>query len=492
MNKIYSLLVLGGLSLSLNLFGQAVPELIYYKFDSGSSIVNDASSPVGTNPTTITGTTLTVGGTGMFGTALLGTGGTSSAHRIATGWATSLSSSFTIGFWTDNITSSSTLWYVFGDNTASSLRCFTNGVAGANNWLLRCTGCGMPDITATNGATTGSNYTHFVYDATASMMRAYVNGVKVDSAAVTGTVSLSGTEFTVGAYASSSGLSGSMDEFRLYNRALSDAEILATYNIELGGCSSPDNVALDTAGCDELTISWDSDTAAVGSVVEYGPTGFTPGTGTTVFTASSPFTITGLSPSMDYDIYVSDSCTSGLSAPSDSLPASTLPLPVGSFTSTVVTVTFNDAEYEFDATASTDANTYNWDFGDGNTGTGMVVNHTYTMDSTYTVTLVTEGDCGFDTISEPVVVRGISVDTWDAQGFKTHPNPVKDVLFINASRYKGQSYSVTLVDMSGRMMYHARDVQGNSEINMQNLPAGTYILNVDGESGMYRQNVIKQ
>ncbi len=494
MKKKYILLLLSGLFFTINLIGQSypLPELIYYKFDEDPLIVNDASNPVGVNPTLIIGNGLTLGGTGMFGTALQGTGTPSSTNRISTGWATSLTSSFTIGFWSNITTPSSTLWYIFGDNTASSFRCLTNGSAGANNWMLSCFSCGMPDVIAFNGADSGANYTHFVYDATASMMRAYVNGVKVDSANVIGNVTLSGNNFTVGAYGSSTGLSGSMDEFRLYSRALTDAEILATYNIELGACSMPTNVTLDSAGCDELTISWDSDTGVVASYLEYGPPGFMPGTGTSVLASTNPFTLSGLSPNTFYDIYVSDSCSRGLSAPSDSLPASTIPLPLGSFTSVVVAVTFNDVTYEFDASASTNTNFYNWDFGDGNTGTGMVTNHTYTVDSNYTVTLETEGECGITTFTQPIIVRGISVDTWDAQGFKTQPNPVKDILFINASRYKGKSYHVKILDMSGRKMYHARDVQGNSEINMLNLPAGTYILNVDGESGVFRQKLIKQ
>ncbi|MCH8554159.1 MAG: PKD domain-containing protein [Schleiferiaceae bacterium] len=217
---------------------QGLPELMYYKFDTGPSIVNDASSPVGTNPASITGTGMSVGGTGLFATALVGTGTNSGTDFVSTGWATNFTGSWTIGFWTSNIDPGSTLWYIFGDLSAGSMRCFTNGVAGANNWLLRATG--MPDITANNAATTAPTYTHFVYDATAGDLKSYVNGVLDETVPVPTPIVLSGTDFKVGAYGSSSNLSGLMDEFRIYNRALTQAEISATISgpISLAPCAT--------------------------------------------------------------------------------------------------------------------------------------------------------------------------------------------------------------------------------------------------------------
>ncbi|MFN3530874.1 MAG: LamG-like jellyroll fold domain-containing protein, partial [Bacteroidia bacterium] len=217
---------------------QPMPELIYYQFDSGASIINSASSPVGANPASITGSGLSVGNVGLSATALVGTGTSSTSDFVNTGWATNLSGSWTIGFWTKDILPSSTLWYIFGDNTANSLRCFTNGAAGANNWRL--IGTGLPAVQATNAATTAPTYTHFVYDAIAGQVRSYVNGVLDQTVAVTAAPVFNGTQFKVGAYASNSNLNGLMDEFRIYNRALDVAEILATINgpIVSGPCTT--------------------------------------------------------------------------------------------------------------------------------------------------------------------------------------------------------------------------------------------------------------
>jgi parallel beta-helix repeat protein len=214
--------------------GSATPELIYYDFDTpGTTVPNLATNPVGTNPAPMTG--VTIGGTGLSGTALVGTGASSTSHAVNTGWNTNLNGSFTISFWTSDITSSTTLYYIWGDVGASSLRCFTNGVAGANNWQVR--GGGLPDLTITGAATMNPNTIHVVYDAPAGTYKAYIDGVLVNTVAAATSNTMSGSGFTVGGYSSSTGLSGLMDDFRVYDRALSDSEILLSLS-GVGGCPS--------------------------------------------------------------------------------------------------------------------------------------------------------------------------------------------------------------------------------------------------------------
>lgn len=215
-------------------FAQNVPELMYYKFDEsgGPATQNFANPGVGLNPAPLTGQTM--GGTGQFGSALIGTGVAN--NFVNTGWTTALGTgSWTISMWLNNLPSNTSLFYLWGDNTASSFRSFLGGAAGAGNVTLRVTG--LSDCIVT-GVAPGPTVVTYVYDASANRVRGYKNGVLAVTATPTSALNINGTgatTFRVGAYGSSTGLpaGGLMDEFRMYNRALDSAEIAATWNQQL-------------------------------------------------------------------------------------------------------------------------------------------------------------------------------------------------------------------------------------------------------------------
>jgi hypothetical protein len=213
-----------------SLLAQAVPEMIYYKFDvAGASVQNQASAPVGLNPAPVLG--LTIGGTGQFGLALIGNGGASSTNYVNTGWATSLpSTGWTISMWLANQPSNTSLYYLWGDPGAASFRCFIGGAAGAGNILLR--GGGLTDVVV-SGVAPGC-VVHFVY--TGSAIRYFKNGVYSGQVAQPAVTITGAGPFKVGGYSTSIGMvAGSlMDEFRMYNRALSDGEVSSTWNVSLG------------------------------------------------------------------------------------------------------------------------------------------------------------------------------------------------------------------------------------------------------------------
>ncbi|MBN2681746.1 MAG: fibronectin type III domain-containing protein [Bacteroidales bacterium] len=75
-------------------------------------------------------------------------------------------------------------------------------------------------------------------------------------------------------------------------------------------CMEPSAFSVDYYDSDEATVSWTTGGAANWNI-EYGPSGFTPGTGTLLLDVSNPATITGLSAETAYDFYVQDSCAVG-------------------------------------------------------------------------------------------------------------------------------------------------------------------------------------
>ncbi len=99
------------------------------------------------------------------------------------------------------------------------------------------------------------------------------------------------------------------------------------YRFTPPNCPQPTSVTLTTATAFTATIDWNAGNAETDWTIEYGPTGFTQGTGTFMdVTGTSAGTITGLSANTAYQAYVTAIC-----APTDSsvnsLPVSFTTLP---------------------------------------------------------------------------------------------------------------------------------------------------------------------
>ena len=94
--------------------------------------------------------------------------------------------------------------------------------------------------------------------------------------------------------------------------------------------------------------------------------------------------------------------------------------PVASFTYSVTGLTCN-----LDGSSSSDTDgtitAYNWNFGDGNTGSDVIVSHTYQQASTYTVTLTVTDDKGaIDTDSKSITVGEVI----DPKSYFERPVPI--------------------------------------------------------------------
>ncbi|MFN4298527.1 MAG: fibronectin type III domain-containing protein [Thermaurantimonas sp.] len=94
-------------------------------------------------------------------------------------------------------------------------------------------------------------------------------------------------------------------------------------------CNAPSAPSLLSNDTNQITIGWTPNTNATFEI-EYGPTGFTPGTGTLITgLTGSQHTITGLTPGTNYHIYLRIRCNATtVSAWSGVLSASTLCSPI--------------------------------------------------------------------------------------------------------------------------------------------------------------------
>ena len=77
---------------------------------------------------------------------------------------------------------------------------------------------------------------------------------------------------------------------------------------EIGTCPAPVGVTATNITTNTADIIW-TDNSNFSWIVEYGPTGFEPGTGTIDYTTSSTYSLYGLTASSGYDVYVRADCS---------------------------------------------------------------------------------------------------------------------------------------------------------------------------------------
>lgn len=81
---------------------------------------------------------------------------------------------------------------------------------------------------------------------------------------------------------------------------------------EMNACLPPANVIVDNNQMNQVDIMWDDLEANPTSwSIEYGPVGFTKGSGTTVTANTNPYTLTGLTDSSEYQFYITTNCANG-------------------------------------------------------------------------------------------------------------------------------------------------------------------------------------
>lgn len=245
-------------------------------------------------------------------------------------------------------------------------------------------------------------------------------------------------------------------------------------------CPDPSGLAATAnVGCDSVELDWTSQSGT--SLLEYGPAGFTPGTGTMVNVSSTPHVVNGLTPGTAYDFLVSDICGSDTSnAISTNETTASGPLPTASFSYTWMQVG-NTFETYFDASASTGASSYTWDFGNGISGSGMMDTVAYLGSGSFTVRLIVSNGCGSDTAT--VTITDFSIgESLLAQTINAYPNPTSRNLWVEAELDGSEAVSIVLRDAQGRAVLDISEDKHNgnlkSELDVSALAAGMYMLEI--------------
>ena len=260
-------------------------------------------------------------------------------------------------------------------------------------------------------------------------------------------------------------------------------------------CATPSALASSNIGCISADISWTSITGS--SVVQWGPSGFTPGAGTFVST-TSPYTLTGLTAGTSYDIYVADICPNGdtsLYTNVMMVMAASGPLPTIAYTYIQSSTTGVDATVDFDASASTNATSITWDFGNGSAATGPIGSATYTQNAPYSVTITATNDCGSVDSIFVVNVQGISIYEQTLLGatVKIYPNPTKSIVNVELEGDVNKDFSVELLNILGQPIQSKSisSTQGNADVSfdLSSLPKGVYMIRIQSGNAVVTKRV---
>ncbi|MDR9373227.1 MAG: PKD domain-containing protein [Schleiferiaceae bacterium] len=271
------------------------------------------------------------------------------------------------------------------------------------------------------------------------------------------------------------------------------ANVLDDVRIDVigGSCTAPQGMSANNHRCDGMDLSWNSSTG--GSIIEYGPAGFTPGTGAFTGLVTPPHTISGLQPNAAYDFYVADTClragsqdTSLFVGPyTDSTNGQGLATAAFTFTYD----TLNRLDYTFTATQA--AQQYAWDFGDGNTGSGATVSHTYAAGGSYAVELVVSDTCGTDTATQ--TIADVSTPEWALQRrLSVYPNPTQGRLILDFGAPLEAETRLRITDLSGRVLYQTQlppDGSTTRQLDMAQWAAGVYLIELRSARGTAQRSI---
>jgi hypothetical protein len=537
MKKIYKfMMAISFMGIGFNSIAQApVPDLIHYKFNgTGSLVTNYASAPpVGTATGTLLGAITQTGGINCLG-AGVGSGISASTDYLNSGWTTSLTASWSISFWCQNISTNATLYYIFGDNTANSFRCFTNGVAGSTNWILR--GGGMTDIYANGAALATPKMVTFVYDQPNNLASSYIDGV-LSSTVTQGAVNVLGTgvtPFKVIGYNTNIGapVGGALADFRVYGSALTATQVAAVYaatslaaiSVSVTGNTTScagQTVALTASGAN--TYTWN--TTSTNTTIVVSPTVSSSYTligasGTCTNTAVKALTVNAL-PIISVN---NGAVCAGNSFTMNPSGASTYTFSNGS---AVVTPTIN-ASYSVTGTSSlgcvgsntavssvsvnanptitavsnaslictgqtvsltaNGASTYSWN----TSATTSVVAVSPSVTTSYTVTGTNTNSCSASVVITQSVsaCTGLNNTVDSAIGTVVYPNPNTGLFTIELNN--GSVKTIEVMDLTGRIVLTNTSSNDKIDFNISNLANGVYYVRVQSNNSIEVIKIVKQ
>ena len=320
-------------------------------------------------------------------------------------------------------------------------------------------------------------------------------------------------------------------------------------NSALAACPEPNAVITTAVTPNSATISWTS--TATSFVVEYGITGFTPGTGTTVTVTGTSTTLSPLAGNTEYVAYVktvcsgtsestwasvtfrttqppaaNDLCTTataltvGTDFASNALTATSIGATTGTQVPSCSSSVANDVWFSLVVPANGNVTVQTGEVAGSDNSDTIIAAYTGTcgalvsvgcndddeegLFSTLNLTGLTPGATLYVGVWQYESIFGpaepgefqisaysdsLGTDDLDASKFSFYPNPVTDVLNL---QYADGISDVTVFNMLGQQVL-SKKVNGNeSQLDMSALNSGAYFVKVKSESKSQTIKVLKR
>lgn len=130
--------------------------------------------------------------------------------------------------------------------------------------------------------------------------------------------------------------------------------------------------------------------------------------------------------------------------------------------------------------------TYSWTGPNGYTSSNSAI--TGLVPGTYTVT-VTDA-CDGEATQTIEVLSSVGISAIANGVFKVFPNPSEGRFTIEFNQLSGSTYSIHVMDLTGRTVYSTEGNELKKEINLKGVTTGKYILNVRTENGSFNQSIM--
>lgn len=258
-------------------------------------------------------------------------------------------------------------------------------------------------------------------------------------------------------------------------------------------CEEPTAVSASVVSCSEISLSWTSGNAT--SLIEYGVSGFTPGTGT-YLTGASGTVVPGLATGTSYDFYVGTVCNSDTAWAAD-VSETTLagPMPtVDSVTVSRIAVNATFADYKLVAYGM-DIDSVHWDFGTY-TETGDSVLAAFGSNGVVNITITASNACGDTTFNYVILVNGISVEeNLLARSLSIFPNPSSGIVTVEFDLESSQDVRIVILNSLGQPVEteNAGSVSSyTGQLDLSHLSKGMYIISIQSGSDIINRRIVLQ